>query len=62
MRCVVEVSEYAVLSLESVVVLFPCCLVVRVPVHTTGVEIGDFCDALFPIAHLLVEKSRLLGM
>lgn len=52
--------EYAVLPLERVVIFFPSCLVVGVPVHAAISQVLYLCDALLPIAHLLIEESWLL--
>ena len=54
--------EDAILSLENVVVLFPGCLVVGIPVHATSFQISDLSDSLFSIAHLLIQKTGLLSV
>lgn len=55
-------SEYSILPLEYVVVLFPGFLVVRIPVHASSFQVSNFRDTLLSVTHLLVEQSGLLGV
>jgi hypothetical protein len=55
MRSIVEMRENTILSLEGVLTLAPGNMVVRIPVHSSFLEVPDLSDSLLSVAHLFVE-------
>ena len=62
MRSIVEMRENTILSLEGVLTLAPGNMVVRIPVHSSFLEVPDLRDSLLSVAHLFVEEARFFRM
>ena len=62
MSSIVQMREYAVLPFKCIVIVVPSSLIIFVPVHASLIQVADFCDSLFPITHLFVEKAWFFCM